>query len=1141
MSRLIVSIVLAVLCLFVSLATGPRSVLSYHGGQPSGPSNPKKPYRSVAPSHKAIVYNGDEAAKQQLMHIGASVLQDYGSFSLLSVPDSALTSAAADAETSAVTDRTLRDDLNLILLRASTIDTARELSAQNRVGGSSSVNSANAGEASGLGTTLNSAGGLQLVQMMGPVKAEWIKWLSANAEIISYVPNNAYLVRWRSGSTIDPRQTSPSIPDFIQWAGEYSPKLKIAPEISQATGARTGITIQLVTTGSLADDISAISRLSSPLIGRPTQVLNYTNVRVSADPSSIQQIAEMADVIWIEPWIEPRLLDERQDQLIAGNYTGTQLVKPVYLGWLQGYGLATAPDFVVDVTDSGIDRGSLDPAVIHKAFLSVGGLTRIAYANYESAAGNDGPLNDIIGHGTLNASIAGGYDNGTAFPDIDPEGYRLALGVAPFAQLGITKIFDPSAQNAEGADGYLNPNLPSILDAMYSGGARISNNSWGEDGAYTTMSQIYDQAVRDAQPEVAGNQELTAVFAVGNEGPGGHIQAPSNAKNVIAVGASQSEDPFGTDGCQIGPSGADDPTSIIGFSSGGPTADGRIKPDIVAPGTHIQGALSQDPANTASEICGPKDYPAGQTLYTWSSGTSHSTPAVSGAAALLRQYFEQTTGSAPSPAMVKAYLLNSTTYLTGAGANDNLPGRSQGWGALNLGMALDGVPRVLLDQSQLLTTTGQTYTLRCHIADASTQVRVTLAWTDAPGNPAAAAPQVNDLDLQVLSSGNTYLGNNFNGSLSVISGSPDKLNNVESVWFPAGTSGDITINVIAANLAGDGVPGNSTKTDQDFALVVYNARPDSSSGLDPAPQVSLGFPAGGEKLVSGSAVQLQWSSSDDTGITSQRIDFSSDGGVTYTTLASVAASVQDMLWVVPQIATTTAKIRITATDGVNLPVSASNASDFEIDVGPPETTPPTVSLAFPTGTQVVGGGNALTINWTESDNIGVVNRVVQLSTDGGASFQQIATVPGPSLSHQQSYQWQVPASFSTDEGVLQVTVFNGAGISASSSSPGQFQIWALPVVTSASYMTLKKGKAELLIDGRNFRKGQAGVFVNGIELSKLTFKSPVSGSVTFGRIVSNDKKLQKDVPSGQFSTLVVKVAAANQASPDFEFKRKKSD
>src|SRR5262249_3070903 len=93
---------------------------------------------------------------------------------------------------------------------------------------------------------------------------------------------------------------------------------------------------------------------------------------------------------------------------------------------------------------------------------------------------------------------------------------------------------------------------------------------------------------------------------------------------------------------------------------------------------------------------------------------------------------------------------------------------------------------------------------------------------DAPG-PTTGAPYVNNLDLEVTINGTTYKGNVFSGANSVSGGTADAKNNVESVFLPAGVSGNFTVTVKATNIAGDGVPGNADTTDQDFALVVYNA------------------------------------------------------------------------------------------------------------------------------------------------------------------------------------------------------------------------------------------------------------------------------------------------------------------------------
>ena len=186
----------------------------------------------------------------------------------------------------------------------------------------------------------------------------------------------------------------------------------------------------------------------------------------------------------------------------------------------------------------------------------------------------------------------------------------------------------------------------------------------------------------------------------------------------------------------------------------------------------------------------------------------------------------------PAGTPFKGYLMNSAAYMTGAGAGDTLPSNSQGMGRMDLGRAFDATPRLLVDQTEILQTTGQTFTLSGSVVSADQPFRVTLAWSDAPGTT-VGSPWVNDLDLEVTVGGVTYLGNVFSGAESAPGGTADIKNNVESVFLPAGTTGDFTITVRATNLAGDGVPGNDDATDQDFALIVYNA----SDGAPAIPRV----------------------------------------------------------------------------------------------------------------------------------------------------------------------------------------------------------------------------------------------------------------------------------------------------------------
>jgi hypothetical protein len=427
----------------------------------------------------------------------------------------------------------------------------------------------------------------------------------------------------------------------------------------------------------------------------------------------------------------------------------------------------------------------------------------------------------------LNASIVGGYNDLTGFPYTDDDGYQSGLGIAPYARLAGTKVFTSRGTFDWSA---CDNSTWGLIEATFGSGAGIVSNSWGapSNGTYDTLAQTYDRATRDSSSFYAGNQQLLYVAAAGNNNlTPGAISSPGTAKNVLTVGATENVRAEGiADGCGI--TTGDNADDIATFSARGPTSDGRAKPDLTAPGSHVQGAASLDPNYNGSGVCGGlfgnAYYPPGQTFYTWSSGTSHSTPAVAGAAALLYEYYGRVleTDTNPSPAMLKALLLNTPRYLTGSEANDTLPGTAQGWGGVDLRRVLGDSPIYVNDQDILFTASGQEHRVSGTVADPNEPLHISLVWTDAPGNTIGAS-YVNDLDLEVTIDENVYRGNVFAGAESVSGGSFDNKNNVENIFLPAGTSGSFDVRVIARNVAGDGVPGNADSTDQDFALVISNS------------------------------------------------------------------------------------------------------------------------------------------------------------------------------------------------------------------------------------------------------------------------------------------------------------------------------
>jgi len=805
---------------------------------------------SPATAHKVRAWESSTA--KSIVEDSGQLLADYGSYQLYEV-DRLRPDLLQDDKAE------VRDDYNRILLDAARIDTTTKA-------------------VKALRKPVGDFNGkrMHLIQFVGPMQPAWHEALKkTGAQLIDYIPENAYLV-YGDAQSLANLQSLAGTMKSVQWDGEYLDDYKIHPRARLVD--EKGHQQQLSTDEfaiQLAQDpdanpatLALIGQLKLEPIRRQYNLLRYVNVFVRLRPQDLGLLAAQPDVISIQPYMEPRKLDERQDQIVAGNLNGNAPTGPAgYLAWLASKGFTqeqfTASAFAVDISDSGIDNGTTAPG--HFALYTLGDTkkpSRVIYNRLEGSPNRRSSIQGCDGHGTINAHIVCGYDAQPAgFPHTDSGGFYYGLGVCPFVNVGSSVIFDP--------DNFTNPNYADLISQAYQDGARISNNSWGDTvsaGAYDSDAQAYDALVRDAQPAGSaypanGNQEMVIVFSSGDDGPTAQtVTAPASAKNVFAVGAAENvrsmstanggNNSDGNDGCDTPDTDANSANDIASFSGRGPCADGRIKPDLVAPGSHVTGGAPQSspppsPGGTGAAlscflangdgVCGVQGggtgsggvndfFPVGQQFFTESSGTSHSAPAVSGACALLRQYFINQSVTPPGPAMTKAYLMNSARYMTGSGANDSLWSNNQGMGELDLGMAFDGTPRILRDElaADKFTATGQTRTFTGTISDSSKPFRVTLAWTDAPGSTTASKALNNDLDLTVTVGGATYRGNVFNGAYSVTGGGADHQNNVESVFLAAGTTGNFTVTITAANINSDGVPGDADPLNQDFALVIYN-------------------------------------------------------------------------------------------------------------------------------------------------------------------------------------------------------------------------------------------------------------------------------------------------------------------------------
>ncbi len=761
----------------------------------------------------------DEPGAAALERSDARVIARYHAFTLVEA-------TGDDGQLLRDAGASLRDDMRVVKVGRREIDPARDRAPL-------ATPSAKSGAA------------LAVVQFVGPVKDAWLARLrGTGVRVVSYMAENGYLVRGSASELAALDELAASDP-----AVRAVVELRAVDKLLSGT-EQEGRRRFAVQTLSGADGSEA--RVRADARGRKfretTSVGPFRTQYVELDSAEAAALAEDPGVVSVQAAPEPELYDEVQDQILAGALSGTDPLVPAspgYLAFHDALGLGPGPfPFTVDVTDSGFDAGV--PATGHPDFHQNGvaggnpaASTRVTYADTYTVEN----ARDCDGHGTINASIVAGFNSGTGPTLEDAGSYNYGLGIAPRARVGSSKIF-----RCNGIFG-LNTTLTQAAAAAYGKGARIANHSWGANvgGAYTADSQELDRMVRDVDTVAAGNQEMVEVIAAGNAGPNANtVGSPGTAKNVITVGASENVRASGTDGCNVANDGADDAHDMIGFSSRGPSDDGRIKPELVGPGTHITGAQSQAEDYDGSGVC-DLQFPAGSTLYTLSSGTSHSTPAVAGMAALFREWSRQRrNGATPSPALTKAALANAATDIgTGIGSGGGLPNSSQGWGLGNIPRLLDNGPRVLLDQETTFGASGELFQRTATIQDSSKPVRVTLAWTDAPGLLVGNS-YVNNLDLEVTASSGTYKGNVFSGGVSATGGAADFKNNLEGVYLPAGASGDITVKVTATSIGGDGVPGVGDATDQDFALVI--------TGAGTAP----GQPAAPSATPGGGSVSLDW-------------------------------------------------------------------------------------------------------------------------------------------------------------------------------------------------------------------------------------------------------------------------------------------
>lgn len=310
--------------------------------------------------------------------------------------------------------------------------------------------------------------------------------------------------------------------------------------------------------------------------------------------------------------------------------------------------------------------------------------------------------------------------------------------------------------------------------------------------------------------------------------------------------------------------------AMTSYSSFGPVHDGRVKPEISAMGDGVFSTYT--PLNTYGTI----------------SGTSMSTPGVTGTVAVLAQRYKQLNGNVLPPSM----LIKNTVCNTAHDLGNPGPDYRFGFGRIN---ALKAV-RILEENRYALNTvaTGGSNDITITVPAGAARLRVMLTWNDPAAAANAATALVNNLDLRVIEGANTYLPWILNPSSPATNATQadDNISNIEQVTVNNPAAGTYTLRVLGEAI--------TTGPNQAYALTWEVEQP----------FIEVIYPNGGESFSPSGSQVITW---DNAGVTgTQTVQYSIDNGATWTNIStSVAAGTTRLTWTVPAgVNTSTALIRV---------------------------------------------------------------------------------------------------------------------------------------------------------------------------------------------------------------------------------------